>query len=315
MKTIIFIALGVSVVAIVLYVLLNKKKDSRYTVVEQQEPIDSIELKKKHILTLKAKSKDGYTFEDGRYHIFCDTLESRESFKKVFSIIEAIVRDYEAKKGYETDEHMLMFFYENDIHLYPPASEKFWKPYDNSIFWEKFASHSEYFDLAEEHLAYALEKNKVINEGFNTIWETDMMQFGNAAVFNLALSDKRFISHYCRFLHTWDMYQEGFQSDEISELIKKYDWCPEIEELLIARATCDGHGDYEDLAEWEPFILKHNPELQESKFFKRLVFSIRENWNKDKYAKKLYFHWDQLPAIISKEGQLLNEQFPFVKGE
>ncbi|WP_459211672.1 hypothetical protein [Aquimarina rhabdastrellae] len=192
------------------------------------------------------------------YHIHCKTLDKKEVIDEALDVVMQVI-----KKAISEGESIIeTTFYENDKEV----------DYDG-VFWGKVANLKESRDKVEEYIAFILNIFETDEEHY---WEGDEVQLADIAAYKFAMADKQYIPFYAKCLKCWDMGHEVFQSEHIEEIISKYGWIPEIEELIIARATCNGQHDAEQIEELEELILEHNEPLEDSEFYIRFVRAIED---------------------------------------
>ncbi len=233
---------------------------------------------------------------NGKYQIYCNKLDTKNAVSKAIDTVIYIIKDSIEKNG---DAVINMTFYEE--------KELMGGTY-NELFWDKIASSEEHHDKIDEYIAFITD---IFENDDNEYWEDDEIQLAEIAAYRFAMNHKRFIPFYTRCLSAWDMSHEVYQGEHIHDIVMKYDWNEEIEDLIIARATCGGQHDAEQLEELEEKILENNEPLENSTFYKKLVLRIDEvclettkDW--EKYAEYTFPTKRLLEAALHIKEQLIS---------
>ncbi|MEH0154458.1 hypothetical protein V6R21_09960 [Limibacter armeniacum] len=217
-----------------------------------------------------------YAYRKDFFHIYTGVLDNKETLDHTIQVIIDVIQDY-----LKTPQSVFLntAIYKNFKQI--EDSENSY----NEAFWSIVANFPPCHNKAEEYLVFVLE---ILKNEKSDIWENDASQLGQQAAYHLALADKRFIQYYAQLLEVWDMAHEVDQAEEIDEIIDKYEWCPEIEELIFIRSTCRGaigqHG-REQFEQLSDLIVKHSEPLEENAFFRRLVSAYFRGYSKETIAK------------------------------
>lgn len=100
-----------------------------------------------------------------------------------------------------------------------------------------------------------------------SIWETDEVQFPEAAITVFALLNLDFVPEYTRLLTVWDMDHEVGQHDTISAIVRQHGVTTETEALLEIRATTAmGQRGDDQFLDLRPELTAHYGDLAKSKF-------------------------------------------------
>ncbi|MGB5988304.1 MAG: hypothetical protein WBG43_00975 [Marinifilaceae bacterium] len=205
-----------------------------------------------------------YKMEGDKYIIFCEDLDTVEGLESFIDSLIRVLSDF-IKVGDEFD------FFEFALSIKGEIKDE-----DDSKIWELLASKEEVHDSLIKFFNYSSILCKMKG---GTIWESDEYQLIENALYKCALTDKKYIVAFSNILFVWDMSHEVNQYDEVAAIIKKYAWCSEIEDLIIARSTCGGQHDYKFLKEYTSFIIDNNPDFENSAFFKKLVDYLYKNFD------------------------------------
>ncbi|CAM1369847.1 protein of unknown function [Tenacibaculum soleae] len=224
---------------------------------------------------------DNYQYINGLYRIKTTNLETTEGAKRAISTLTLAFSDFVS-----CDNERRIFkceFYENDILIE-----------DNyiSLFWTKIAKIKHAHD--DIFIFLNLVKNHM-KSGSVTKLDDENCGLGEHALYALSMVDIKFVPMYSEFLYLWDMGHEVMQSEEIEDIINQYGWCIEVENLIIARATCNGQHDFEDLESFEDLIKENVKDLSSSAFFKRLVYKTRDLVDEGEWKDSL--EWFILPYM------------------
>jgi hypothetical protein len=213
-----------------------------------------------------------YKKEDDRYIIFCDDLDTKEGLEILIETLVKALSDF-IRKGNALNRFDFVFSVKGEI-----LNENELK------IWELLASRE---DVHESLLRY-FNYTYILSElKHGDIWEKDEYSLAENAIYKCALTDKKFVVEYARMLLVWDMSHEVNQYKEIIDIIEKYGWCIEVEDLIINRVNCNGQHDSEFMREYADFILENNPDLENSSFFIKLVdfiyksFDTHAEWERD----------------------------------
>ncbi len=217
-----------------------------------------------------------FQYRDQTFHVYVEQLKSKADYEFVMDAMMSAIDCFDGLKenSYTEPYYCEMYLYVNGELL----EEEEQVYYASEAFWGRAAQIPECFEKAEEFLQYCIQKVKSDKYKF---WESEELQIGELPAYFLSLKDKRFIKYFADLLHHWDMGHEVYQAEFMDKLVELHQWCPEIHELIIARATSDGQHNFEQLQELETFITNHAEPLEENTFFIELVNRVQKFWGKE----------------------------------
>lgn len=197
-----------------------------------------------------------YYYEDKYYHIKTSNLETIDGIKNALNTLTIAFSDY-VKNGGRDDMFYCLFYVKGEL-----LEEKY-----ISSFWSIIGKNEDAHDAIFEYIN--ILKSHIVSGGKSS--ETDQYGLGERAIYALSMIDKKFVPLYSEFLQLWDMGHEVCQAEEVEEIVEKYGWCIEIENLIIERSFCNGQHDLECLEIFEPFLKENITDLSSSDFFKKLL--------------------------------------------
>ncbi|MGB5988305.1 MAG: hypothetical protein WBG43_00980 [Marinifilaceae bacterium] len=232
---------------------------------EDKELINSIEISLVEV--------ERYKREDDKYIIFCENLDTKEGLEILIETLKEVLSDF-IEKGYAQNYCHFDFVFSVKGEILDENELKI---------WELLASREDMHEVLLGYFNYTF----ISDLKYGNIWESEEYGLAENAIYKCALTDKKFVDYYSRMLLVWDMGHEVNQYDEVVDIIKKYGWCTEVEDLIINRVNCCGQHDSEFMNEYVDFILENNPDLENSNFFIKLVdfiykdFDTHAKWERD----------------------------------
>jgi len=118
---------------------------------------------------------------------------------------------------------------------------------DEDVVAREAIKHAELHEL----MAQIVEKITELNFEIGEIWENEEEHAGAHIARELALHDKKYLPLYVKYIHSNDLNHEVYQTEDITDVIYEWGWCPETYLLFAARWFTPGQyfGTYNDMQE------------------------------------------------------------------